>query len=132
MFNGEIIFDIADIRNIEIDFESEIMPTKIVNRGDVVALGRKAPKNRWIYKIEYSDETEYLEGLCQMARKLSKKAEYVKKLTRIYEEVSINIYVRSEYAEIGYSIPSDILKELSLLDCPIIFKILSFGMAITN
>ena len=42
----------------------------------------------------------------------------------------INVYIRSDFAEIGYSIPSNILKKLSLLDCPLNFSILSFGMVI--
>lgn len=33
-----------------------MMPTKIVNKGNVAALGRKAPKNRWLYKISYGNE----------------------------------------------------------------------------
>lgn len=51
MFNGEIVFDIADLKHLEVDFGAEMIPTKIVNKDDVVALGRKAPKNRWVYKI---------------------------------------------------------------------------------
>ncbi len=129
MFNGEIVFDIADTKHLEVDFGSEMMPTKIVNKGDVVALGRKAPKNRWEYKIAYSGEKEYLESLHKMVSQLCNKKEYVNELTRTYEEVSINIYMRSEFAEIGYSIPSYILKEMSLLDCALNFNILSFGMA---
>ena len=129
MFNGEIVFDIADAKQLEIDLGAEMMPTKIVNKGNVVALGRKAPKNRWLYKISYGNEKEYLECLDKMATQLSGKAEYVNELTRIYEEVSIIIYMRSEFAEIGYSIPSHILKKLALLDCPLNFSILSFGMS---
>ena len=132
MFNGEIVFDIADIRHIEVDFGTEIMPAKIVNKDDVVALGRKAPKNRWIYKIAYSGEKEYLESLDKMITRLCDKGEYVNELVETYEEVSINVYMRSEFAEIGYSIPNYILKKLSLLDCAINFRILSFGMAIED
>lgn len=129
MFNGEIVFDITDGKQIEIDLGAEMMPTKIVNKGNVVALGRKAPKNKWLYKISYDNEKEYLECLDKMATQLSGKAEYVNELTRIYEEVSIIIYMRSEFAEIGCSIPSHILKKLALLDCPLNFSILSFGMS---
>lgn len=132
MFNGEIVFDIADEKKLEVDLGAEIIPTKIVNKDDVVALGRKAPKNRWMYKISYGNEKEYLESLDKMVKQLSDKVEYVNKLTRIYEEVSIIIYMRSEFAEIGCSIPNYILKRLSLLDCPLNFNILSFGMTINT
>lgn len=49
MFNGEIVFGIADIKHLEVDLGAEMRPTKIVNKDGVVALGRKAPKNRWMY-----------------------------------------------------------------------------------
>lgn len=73
MFNGEIVFVIADINCIVVDFGSEMVPTKIVNKGDVVALGRKAPRNRWIYEIRYNGEEEYLQGLDKMASQLCQK-----------------------------------------------------------
>ena len=53
MFNGEIVFAIADVEHLKVDFGTEIVPTKIVNKDDLVVLGRKAPKNKWMYKIAY-------------------------------------------------------------------------------
>ena len=130
MFNGEISFEIADIEYIDVNLGTEIKPSKIVNKGNVVALGRKATKYKWIYEIKYDDEAEYFNSLEKMVNQLYEKKEYINQLTSRYEEVSINIYIRSEFAEIGYSIPSHILKKLSLLDCSVNFSILSFGMAI--
>lgn len=130
MIYGEIVFGIADEKHLDVDLGPEMMPTKIINKGDAVVLGRKAPKNRWMYKISYDNEKEYLESLDKMVNLLSGKAEYINELTRTYEEVSIKIFMRSEFAEMGYSIPSQIIKKLSLLDCPLDFYILSFGMAI--
>lgn len=133
MFNGKIVFDIADVNPLEVDFGTEIMPTKVINKDEVVTLGRKAPKNRWMYKITYNGERKYLESLDRMAKQLCKKGEYVNELFRMYEEVRTKkIYIRSEFAEIGYSIPNYILKRLPLLSCAINFKILSFGMAINT
>lgn len=130
MIYGEIVFGIADEKHLDIDLGPEMMPTKIINKGDAVGLRRKAPKNRWMYKISYDNEKEYLESLDKMVNLLSGKAEYINELTRTYEEVSIKIFMRSEFAEMGYSIPSQIIKKLSLLDCPLDFYILSFGMVI--
>lgn len=129
MFNGEIVFEIADVKHIEVDLGTEIKPIKIVNKGDVVALGRKAPKHRWIYEIKYNAENEYLEILDKMLNQLCEKKEYINQLTKTYEEVSINIYIRSDFAQIGFSVPNYILKKLSVLDCTLNFEILSFGMA---
>ena len=50
-FNGEIVFDIADDEHIEVDFGVKILPTKVVNKGDMVALGRKAPKTGGYMKL---------------------------------------------------------------------------------
>lgn len=115
---------------MEVNLGEEMMPAKIINKGDVIALGRKAPKNIWMYKISYDNEKEYLESLDKMVNQLSGKAEYINELTRIYEGVSIKIFMRSEFAEMGCSIPNHILKKLSLLDCPLDFYILSFGMTV--
>ncbi len=130
MFNGEISFEVADVEYVEVDLGTEIKPSKIVNKGDVVVLGRKAPKYKWIYEIKYNGEEEYFNGLDKMLNQLCERKEYINQLTSRYEEVSINVYIRSDFAEIGYSIPSHILKKLSLLDCPLNFSILSFGMGI--
>lgn len=124
------MFGITDEKHLEVDLGPEMIPTKIINKGDAVGLRRKAPKNRWMYKISYDNEKEYLESLDKMVNLLSDKAEYINELTRTYEEVSVKIFMRSEFAEMGYSIPSQIIKKLSLLDCPLDFYILSFGMVI--
>ncbi len=129
MINGEIVFAITDAEHIEADMGTEMKPSKIVNKGDVVALGRKAPKNKWIYEIKYSGEEEYFKSLDMMINQLCERKEYINQLKKQYEEVIITIYIRSEFAEIGCSIPSHIIKKLSLLDCPLDFCILSFGMA---
>ena len=57
---------------------------------------------------------------------------YINFLKKTYQEVSINIYIRSDFAEIGYSVPSHSLKKLSLLDCTLNFEIFSFGMAVNE
>lgn len=129
MINGEIVFTVADVKHLDVDFGKKMMPTKIVNKGDVVVLGKKAPKNKWMHKIVYNSESEYLAGLEEMICQLCSNAEYVNELVKTYEEVSVMINIRSEYAELGYTIPNHILKKMSLLDCSLDFNVLSFGMA---
>ena len=129
MINGEIVFIVADVKPLDVDFGERMMPTKIVNKGDVVVLGKRAPKNKWMHKITYNSESEYLAGLEEMMCQLCSNAEYVNELVKTYEEVNIMINVRSEYAELGYTIPNHILKKMSLLDCSLDFNVLSFGMA---
>ena len=64
-----------------------------------------------------------------LINKMVKKKGYIKELIRIYEEVSINVYIRSDYAEIGYSLPVNIIKKIAELECPLNYSILSFGLA---
>ena len=50
----------------------------------------------------------------------------------MYEEVSVNIYIRLDFSEIGISLPSNTLKKMSLLNCTVNFEILSYGMAMDD
>lgn len=124
-FNGEIVFGIADANPIKVDFGEDILPTKIIDKRSIVALGRKAPKYIWTYLLKYNNEKECLE---KMISQLCEKSNYVNQLTKIYDEVYININIRSDFAEIGFSLPNNIFKKISLLECTVNFAILSFGM----
>ena len=129
MFNGEIVFDIADEKSLDIDFGDGLKATKLVHRGDVIALGRKAPKNRWMYKVSFNDVDEYAKKMNDVANKLCSKADYINELIETYDEVGITVYMRSDYAEMGYSISPETMKKLAMLNCPLDFSIISFGMA---
>ena len=131
-FYGEVVFIISDLKKIEVDFGSDFLPTKTVNKGDVIILGRKAPYNRWLYEVKFEDAEKYLDALEQLTNQLYGKRDYLNELIKRYETVSIDIYIRSDFAEIGYSLPNDIIKKLALLDCPVNFEIFSFGMAINE
>lgn len=67
-----------------------------------------------------------------MLSQLCERREYVNHLTNIYEETSINIHIRSEFAEMGFSLTNSILKKVSLLNCALNFEIFSFGMAVNE
>ena len=60
---------------------------------------------------------------------LAEKEHDIEQLMDQYEEVSINIYIRSELAEIGFTLPQNIIQKLAFIKCPVNFEILSFGMA---
>lgn len=55
------------------------------------------------------------------------KREYIRYLGEIYDEVNFSIYMRSEFAQIGFSLLRYILKKNSSLNCTLDFDILSFG-----
>lgn len=46
----------------------------------------------------------------------------------MYEEVSINIFLGSDFAQICFVLPNHILKKIALLDCELEIEIISFGM----
>lgn len=127
-FHGSITFDISDEKSIDVDFGEDIIPTKTIRKGDVIFRERRAPKNRWMYILEFENEGEYYPNLERMIDQLCKRSEYVNQLTKIYEEVSINIYIGSDFAQIGFVLPNHILKKIALLDCGVSIEIISFGM----
>lgn len=127
-FHGSITFDISDVKSIDVDFGEDIIPTKTVRKDDIIFRERRAPKNRWMYILEFENEEEYYPNLERMIDQLCKRSEYVNQLTKIYEEVSINIFIGSDFAQIGFVLPNHILKKIALLDCEVSIEIISFGM----
>lgn len=129
-FHGSITFAITDEKNIDVDFGVDIIPTKTVKKGDIVfrKRGWKAPKNRWMYELHFDNEEEYYPNLERIVNQLCERSEYVNQLTETYEEVSINIFIDSDFAQIGFYLPNHILKKLALLDCEVSIEIISFGM----
>lgn len=125
---GEIVFCIADEQHLDIDFGKMLLPTRIVQKGEVIALQKKAPKNQWIYRRRFKNEKEYLGNLEKVVSLLYKHREYILRLKNIYEEISITIYIRSDYAQIGFSLPSKILGQIAQLNLSLHFDLLSFGM----
>ena len=126
------MFAIADDGCIKVEFDEQIVPTKIVQKGDKIAIGKKAPKNKWMYKISFNDEDEFIESLEKMITLLYKYKEYIDYLKTIYEEVKVTIYIRSDYAEIGFSLSSDIIKKMSLLGCTFNLKYYHLGWQKNN
>ncbi len=127
-FHGSITFDIGDEKNIDVDFGVDIIPTKTIKKGDVIFRERKAPKNRWMYRLEFDNEEEFYPNLERIINQLCERSEYVNQLTKIYEEVSINIFIGSDFAQIGFVLPNHILKKIALLDCEVSIEIISYGM----
>lgn len=129
-FSGEIIFAISDCKSLNIDFGFDFMPSKIIKAGDKIALGRSAIKNRWMHCVKFSGHEELIIKLEEMADILLIKINKLNEYKMIYNEVCIEIYIRSELAQIGYSMPTTLLKKIALLECPVNCSILSFGGAI--
>lgn len=131
-YNGEIVFSITDLNSININLGSNFSPTKIINKGDMIALGKSACQNQWLYIVKFNGEEEYLKELEKLTNQLNEEENYVKQILAKYDKASIDIYIRSDFAEIGYPFPSHIIKKLASLECDINFEIFSFGMAVNK
>ena len=129
-FHGEIVFSISDSNDIEVDFGEDFIPSKIIKKGKVIALGRKTSQNRWLHIVRFNSEREYVEQIENLIDRLCERKNYINQLICKYEVVCVDIFIRSDFAEIGFSLPNHIIKKMALLDCKINFEILSFGMAI--
>lgn len=129
-FHGEISFKVVDKQSLEVNFCSNIPPTKVVCKGDMIALGRKSFKNIWYYKLEFTGEKEYNKKLDQMINQLYAEREYVHNLIDRYEIVDINVYIISDFAQIGYSLDNNLFEKIASIGCAINFHILSFGGAL--
>ena len=129
-YNGDVLFAVSDVEDIIVNFENEILPTKVVKKGDVIALGKRAPKNRWMYQKTFDNEKEYILKLTEFVERLYEKKEYVKQLKERYHDVSISIYIRSDYGQLGYSLPNSIIKKMGEIGCDVYFDILSFGQVL--
>ena len=125
-FCGDIIFAISDSRNLKVDFGMDFLPTRIITKGDLIVLGREAPVNRWLHCIKFDGENEFVVQLEKLLDILIKKIDHVNEYKMMYEDV----YIRSELAEIGYSLPCSLVKKLAKVECNLNYSILSFGMAI--
>lgn len=126
------MFGISDSSYVDVDFGKDILPTKIINKGDIIVLGRKASKYKWMHEEVFSGEKEYLEKLNDLFDKLCERAEYINQLVKRYEDVNVTIYIRSEFAQIGYFLPNYIIRKMVHLNCDIHFDILSSGKVIDD
>lgn len=129
-YNGDVLFAVSDVEDIIVNFGNEILPTKVVKKGDVIALGKRAPKNRWMYQKTFDNEKEYILKLTEFVERLYEKKEYVKQLKERYDDVSISIYIRSDYGQLGYSLPNSIINKMGEIGCDVHFDILSFGQVL--
>ncbi len=128
--SGEISFSIAHDSSItdELNSTIDINPSiKRIKKGQPITLNLKAPKNILSYSVKFPDELSFNYELNRFGTLLIKEVATLEKMVTIYEDVSINFYIRSEYGQMGWSIPKDVLKNLATLGIDINFHILSFG-----
>lgn len=106
-----------------------IQPTKLIKKGQLLTKleSRKAPYDIWLYEIKVLDEGDVLEYLAKLLKDLLPYSKYIQKISKCYDQVTINCYLRSDFAQMGFEITYEIINMLQKLSLGINFHILSFG-----
>ena len=128
-FDGEYCFSLSDSNEIDENIDAIIgfEPTQVIKKGESITSKRVAPYNIWMYLLEFdSTNFDYVTEI--FAQRLSRFKDNIKSIIPRYERVEIDIYVRSEYGQFGFTICNNELAELSTMGLNINFHILSFGL----
>lgn len=126
--NGNISLSIMSEEN-KLDFIDsllDIKATKIIHKGDIIAVKRISQNNIWLYSIKF-DENQYNETIEIFMKRLIKSIDIIKELKKKYI-VTLTLYVRSEFAQVGICLEKSIIKMVSQLDLDLEIDVLSFGM----
>lgn len=126
--NGNISLSIMSEEN-KLDFIDsllDIKATKIIHKGDIIALKKISQNNIWLYSIKF-DENQYNETIEIFMKRLIKSIDIIKELKKKYI-VTLTLHVRSEFAQMGICLDKSIIKMVSQLDLDLEIDVLSFGM----
>lgn len=129
--SGSFTFSISvsNLNFVEIEENIGIEATKVIKKGQsIVRLeNRLAPYDIWLYEIKIFSEREFFMPLVKLLSDLQPYSKYIDEIRKKYDQVTINCYLRSEYAQIGFEITPEIINMLQKLGLSINFHILSFG-----
>jgi len=131
MITGSIEFVISD--NV-LDFENissrlMVTPTKCVKKNERVTQSRNAPYDVWILKVMFNDEMSFENELGLLLAKLIEKKDEIIMFKSVYNQVCLDFYVRSDLGQLGFTLNSDIIQKISVLNIGLNFHILSLGYA---
>lgn len=124
--NGNISLSIMSEEN-KLDFIDsllDIKATKMIHKGDIIAQKRISQNNIWLYSIKF-DENQYNETIEIFMKRLIKSIGIIKELKKKYI-VTLTLYVRSEFAQMGICLDKSIIKMVSQLDLDLEIDVLSF------
>ncbi|MBP2658248.1 MAG: hypothetical protein H6Q69_1280 [Firmicutes bacterium] len=106
-----------------------IVPTKIIKKGQLIGKlkNREAPYDIWLYEIKITNEEDIFEDLASLLNDLLPYSEYIREISKSYNQVTINCYLRSDFAQMGFEITGALITILEKFGLGINFHILSFG-----
>ena len=128
---GKFAISICDSN---LDFEKieqniGIAPTKIIKKGQMIGRlkNREAPYDIWSYEIKITNEKDKFEYLTELLNDLCPYAEYIREIKKIYNQVTINCFLRSDFGQMGFEITDEMITLIEKFRLGINFHILSFG-----
>lgn len=113
----------------EIKENIKIVPTKVIRRGQLVGYSKnkKAPYDICLYEEKITNEEKPFGHLDNLLNELLPYCEYIKKISKLYDQVDINCYIRSDFGQIGFTLTSEVINMIKIFGININFHILSFG-----
>ena len=127
--NGKIGFSVYSENTFDEQIEKIlcITPKKIIKKGEKIGSHLIAPKNAWLYHIEFHDYDDFASKAVDFYDQLLGQQGGINFLKTKYD-VSIDMYIGSDLGQMGYTLPTKMIKMASQIDLDINFHILSFGL----
>lgn len=107
---------------LKIDASKTICKGKPIHRNAI----RISQNDIWILKEKIQSDELPFYSLKRLLEKLS--SQKVWEIAQQSEEASLNLYLRSEFGQIGFKVDPEVLEMLSLFKLPLEVHILSFGL----
>lgn len=124
IISGEKL-DLKEIKeNIELD------PNRVIKIGQKLPLENIAKCNRWIYEQKFY-EYNFEEIMGDFINNIFPFKASIKEFSEM-NDVDLNIYINSDYGQLGFSLSTEVIKELEDLSLKLNFHILSYGMVEDN
>ncbi|WP_191089480.1 DUF4279 domain-containing protein [Paenibacillus spiritus] len=129
---GEFSFVTVDdsINFDEMSKDINLVPSRVIRKGEMVGYTKqKAPFDVWSFSIKFDKGEDISSTLEQLLQLLISRSEAIKALSKQYKQVRIDLYLRSEYGQLGIEFTKESFDKLAQLGIGMDIHILSFGKA---
>ncbi|MFD2671782.1 DUF4279 domain-containing protein [Marinicrinis sediminis] len=106
----------------------QLEPTNTVNKGTLISksLHKSAPYDLWTYEIEIIESDTISEAIVTIYELLASRLDKFEELC-LHHEVMLNLYLQSDYAQLGFELSQKAIDCLKKLNIKVDFHILSWG-----
>lgn len=126
MINGEIVFRIADEKEIDVRFSSGLKPTKIIKKGEIKKFGRES-KNQWECIRSFNSYDGFDKAVNELLSELYAVKDEIHTYKQEYDYIGITVYLRSDYGQMGCIFNEDAISKISAIGSELSIDILSGG-----